>query len=69
MPIRVERQANETEEQLLRRFRKKVAFSRMMSEVRRRRWHVSKNEIRRIEKKKTIRRAKRKLAERNSRSR
>ena len=62
MSIRVERQSNETEEQLLRRFRKKVAYSKMMSEVRRRRWHVSKSEVRRIEKKKTIRRAKRKLA-------
>jgi small subunit ribosomal protein S21 len=66
LSIRVERQSNETEEQLLRRFRKKVAFSRMMTEVRRRRWHVSKSEVRRVEKKKMIRRAKRKLAERGS---
>ena len=67
MPIRVERKSDETEEQLLRRFRKKVAYSRMLSEVRRRRWHVSKSEVRRIQKKKTIRRAKRKLAQRRER--
>jgi small subunit ribosomal protein S21 len=66
LPIRVERKSDETDEQLLRRFRKKVAYSRMMSEVRRRRWHVSKSEVRRIQKKKTIRRAKRKLAQRRS---
>ena len=69
LPIRVERKSDETEEQLLRRFRKKVAYSRMLSEVRRRRWHVSKSEVRRIQKKKTIRRAKRKLAQRRERHR
>lgn len=66
MPIRVERKSDETEEQLLRRFRKKVARSRMMSELRRRRWHVSKSEVRRIQKKKTIRRAKRRQSQRRS---
>jgi small subunit ribosomal protein S21 len=66
LPIRVERKSDETEEQLLRRFRKKVARSRMMSELRRRRWHVSKSEVRRIQKKKTIRRAKRRQSQRRS---
>lgn len=66
MPIKVERRSDETEEQLLRRFRKKVAHSRMMSEIRRRRWHVSKSEMERIQKKKTIRRAKRRQAQRRS---
>lgn len=66
MPIRVERKSDETEEQLLRRFRKKVARSRMMSELRRRRWHVSKSEVRRIQKKKVIRRSKRRQSQRRS---
>jgi small subunit ribosomal protein S21 len=66
LPIRVERKSDESEEQLLRRFRKKVAYSRMMSEVRRRRWHVSKSEVRRIQKKKMIRRSKRRQAQRSN---
>ena len=67
MSIRVERKSDETEEQLLRRFRKKVARSRMMSELRRRRWHVSKSEVRRIHKKKMIRRSKRRSSPRGQR--
>ncbi len=57
--ITVQRRNNESEEQLLRRFRKQVTKSRVMSELRRRRWHVSKSEARRIKKKKAIRRLKR----------
>jgi len=45
----------ESPQQLLRRFRKKVTRSGVMSEVRKRRWFISKNEQRRIEKKKAIR--------------
>jgi small subunit ribosomal protein S21 len=45
---------------LLRRFRKEVTKSQIFSEVRRRRWHVSKSEVRRLEKKKAIRRVRRK---------
>ncbi len=52
----VELRSNETQEQLLRRFRKEVTKSQIMSEIRRRRWYVSKSETRRIEKKKAIRR-------------
>jgi small subunit ribosomal protein S21 len=51
---------NETQEQLLRRFRKQVAKSGILSTVRRKRWHISKSELRRIAKKKAIRRARRK---------
>lgn len=51
---------NETQDQLLRRFRKQVAKSGILSTVRRKRWHVSKSELRRIAKKKAIRRARRK---------
>lgn len=50
---------NESQEQLLKRFRKKVTKDEVMSTVRRKRWHVSKSELRRIEKKKAIRRARR----------
>jgi len=50
---------NESHEQLLRRFRKKVAKSGVLSTVRRKRWFVSKSELRRINKKKAIRRHKR----------
>lgn len=39
------------------RFRKTVTRSGVMSSVRRKRWFVSKNELRRIQKKKAIRRA------------
>ena len=48
----------ESQDKLLRRFRKKVTRSGVMSEVRKRRWFVSKNEQRRMEDKKAIRRHK-----------
>ena len=50
---------NESQDQLLKRFRKKVAKSGLLSVVRRKRWFVSKSELRRIQKKKAIRRIKR----------
>jgi small subunit ribosomal protein S21 len=50
---------NESQDQLLKRFRKKVAKSGVLSTVRRKRWFVSKSELRRIQKKKAIRRHKR----------
>ncbi len=50
---------NESQDSLLRRFRKKVTNSGILSTVRRKRWHISKSELRRIEKKKAIRRARR----------
>jgi small subunit ribosomal protein S21 len=50
---------NESQDQLLKRFRKKVAKSGILSTVRRKRWFVSKSELRRIDKKKSIRRHKR----------
>ena len=55
----VTKMPNETDESLLRRFRKKVAKAGVMSTVRRKRWHVSKSELRRIQKKKAIRRMRR----------
>lgn len=50
---------NESQDQLLKRFRKKVAKSGVLSTVRRKRWFVSKSELRRIQRKKAIRRLRR----------
>ena len=56
----------ESQDQLLKRFRKKVVKSGVLSTVRRKRWFVSKSEQRRVEKKKAARRFKRKQYTRNS---
>jgi small subunit ribosomal protein S21 len=50
---------NESQDQLLKRFRKKVVKSGVLSTVRRKRWFISKSELRRVEKKKAMRRFKR----------
>lgn len=66
---KVELRPNESQEQLLKRFRKKVSKSGILSTVRRKRWFVSKSELRRIQRKKAIRRLRRrqrKLEERGS---
>jgi small subunit ribosomal protein S21 len=55
--------SNESQDNLLRRFRKKVVKSGVLSTIRNKRWFVSKSEQRRMEKKKAIRRAKRKTRE------
>ena len=55
----------EPQQQLLRRFRKKVTRSGVMSEVRKRRWFVSKNEQRRIDKKKAVRKYKKRVRRNN----
>jgi len=56
----VDLRQGETQESLLKRFRKSVAKDGILSTVRRKRWYVSKSELRRIQKKKSIRRARRK---------
>ena len=56
----VELQSGESQNQLLKRFRKQVAKDGILSTVRRKRWYVSKSELRRIQKKKAVRRARRK---------
>ncbi|MBN1267812.1 MAG: 30S ribosomal protein S21 [Anaerolineales bacterium] len=58
---------NESQEQLLKRFRKKVSKSGILSTVRRKRWFVSKSELRRIQRKKAIRRLKRRQRKIDSR--
>ena len=65
--VRVELRSNESQQQLLKRFRKKVSRSRVLSDVRRKRWFISKSELRRINKKKAIRKQKRR--QRNQRYR
>jgi len=55
-------QPGESQEQLLKRFRKAVAKSGILSTVRRKRWYVTKSELRRIQKKKAIRRARRRMS-------
>jgi small subunit ribosomal protein S21 len=50
---------NESQDQLLKRFRKKVVKSGVLSTVRRKRWFVSKSEQRRMDDKKSARRMKR----------
>ncbi|HLV43423.1 MAG TPA: 30S ribosomal protein S21 [Aggregatilineales bacterium] len=57
--VHVERRQGESEEQLLKRFRKQVTKSRILTDARRKRWYMSPSEQRRIEKKKAIRRARR----------
>ena len=54
---RVVLRPNESQDQLLRRFRKQVVRSGVLSTIRRKRWFVSKSELRRLEKKKAIRRS------------
>jgi small subunit ribosomal protein S21 len=58
--VSVELRPNESQQQLLKRFRKKVMRSGVLGAVRRKRWFVSKSEVRRIKKKKAIRRQRRK---------
>lgn len=53
---KVDLRANESQEQLLRRFNKSVVKSKVLADVRRKRWFVSKSELKRIEKKKATRR-------------
>ena len=53
----------ETQQQLMRRFKKKVIASKVLGEVRKRRWFVSRTERRREDKKNAIRRAKKASSE------
>jgi small subunit ribosomal protein S21 len=57
---KVELRPGETQEELLKRFRKKVAESRVLSTYRKKRWFVSKSELRRKAKKRAERKAARK---------
>jgi small subunit ribosomal protein S21 len=52
----------ESQDSLLKRFRKKIVKSGILSSIRDKRWFVSKSEQRRMEKKKAIRRIKRRAS-------
>jgi small subunit ribosomal protein S21 len=59
----------ESQEALLRRFRKKIQRSGVLRDARRKRWFVSKSEQRRIAKRKAIRRHRRRQWRKNNRHR
>jgi small subunit ribosomal protein S21 len=65
--VRVELRPGESQEMLLKRFRQEVTREKILSEIRKRRWYVSKSEKRRIDKAKAIRRARRKMRQRERR--
>jgi small subunit ribosomal protein S21 len=53
----VQLKPGESQDELLRRFRKQVANIGILGELRKRRWYVSKGEKRRMERKRAIRKA------------
>ncbi len=59
----------ESQQSLLKRFRKEVGKARILSAVRKKRWFISKSELRRQKERRGIRRAKRKLARMRKRQR
>jgi small subunit ribosomal protein S21 len=65
--MRVELRPGESQEMLLKRFRQEVTREKILSEIRKRRWYVSKSEKARIDKAKAIRRARRKMRQRERR--
>ncbi|MBN1452731.1 MAG: 30S ribosomal protein S21 [Anaerolineales bacterium] len=65
--VKVVARNGESQQQLLRRFKQRVSRSGVLSTIRKKRWFVSKNEQRRIERKKAIRRHERRLQKKNSR--
>lgn len=65
--VKVVKRQNESTQQLMRRFRKQVSRSGILSQVRKKRWFVPKSEERRLEKKKAIRRQRRQNAKKRRR--
>jgi small subunit ribosomal protein S21 len=61
--VSVELRPGESQDSVLRRFRKSVAEARILPIVRQKRWFTSKSEIRRIKRQKAIRKAQRTLLE------
>jgi len=59
--VKITKKPGESEVQMFRRFRKRIMRSNIMSSVRKKRWFVSKGEQKRIDKKKGIRRAQKRL--------
>jgi small subunit ribosomal protein S21 len=65
--VSVKLRPGESQESLLKRFRNEVIKGRVLSEVRRRRWFVSKSEQRRMAKRRGIRRARKRQRQRTRR--
>ena len=61
----VELRDGESQESLLKRFRKEIVKTRVLSTYRKKRWFVSKSEQRRLAKQRAIRKARRKMMRRN----
>jgi len=59
----------ESQESLLKRFRKEAVKGRVLSTYRKKRWFISKSEQRRLAKQRAVRKARRKLLRRQTRSR
>ena len=62
----VELRSGESQDSLLKRFRKEIIKTRVLSTYRKKRWFVSKGEQRRIAKQRAIRKARRKMMRRNT---
>lgn len=66
---KVELRPGESQQSLLKRFRKKVARSKVLSTVRKKRWFVSVSEERRIAKQKAVRKQQRRVSRKKKASR
>jgi small subunit ribosomal protein S21 len=62
----VELRSGESQDSLLKRFRKEIVKARVLSTYRKKRWFVSKSEQRRLAKQRAIRKARRKLIRRQT---
>jgi len=62
--LSVQLREGESQESLLKRFRKEIVKSRILSTYRKKRWYVSKSEQRRLAKQRAIRKARRKMLRR-----
>jgi small subunit ribosomal protein S21 len=60
----VELRSGESQDSLLKRFRKEIIKTRVLSTYRKKRWFVSKSEQRRLAKQRAIRKARRKMIRR-----
>lgn len=62
----VELRSGESQDSLLKRFRKEIVKARILSTYRKKRWYVSKSEQRRLAKQRAIRKARRKMMRRTN---
>ncbi|MCB0156371.1 MAG: 30S ribosomal protein S21 [Anaerolineae bacterium] len=62
----VELRSGESQDSLLKRFRKEIVKARILSTYRKKRWFVSKSEQRRLAKQRAIRKARRKMIRRTN---